>query len=153
MPRGTPIMAAGDGVIERASRWGSFGNYIRIRHNSTYETAYAHLSRYGHGIHRGVRVKQGQIIGYVGSTGRSTGPHLHYEVLVHHKQVNPLGLKLPTGYNLEGKALADFKAMVGRENVKIADAENIKVSQTVESPPAGEAAGATGSPTPKSAAE
>ena len=79
-PPGTPIMAAGDGVIDKLN--GAYGKYLRIRHSSTYKTAYAHLSRYRHGLKQGSRVRQGQTIGYVGSTGRSTGPHLHYEVLI-----------------------------------------------------------------------
>lgn len=109
-PTGTPIYAAGDGVVERASRWGAYGHYIRIRHNSTYKTAYAHLSKYGKGIRAGARVKQGQVIGYVGSTGRSTGPHLHYEVLVDGQQVNPRSIKLPSGEVLKGDELAAFQA-------------------------------------------
>lgn len=104
-PTGTPIMAAGDGVIEMSARNGSYGNYVRIRHNSTYKTAYAHLSRYGKGIKKGRRVKQGQIIGYSGSTGRVTGAHLHYEVFVNGKQTNPMRLKLPTGKQLAGRDL------------------------------------------------
>ncbi len=106
---GTPIMAAGDGIIERASRYGSYGNYIRIKHNGSYKTAYAHLSKYGRGIKKGKRVKQGQIIGYAGSTGRVTAAHLHYEVLVNGKQANPLNLKLPTGKTLKGQEFATFK--------------------------------------------
>lgn len=113
-PRGTPIYAAGNGVIERASRWGSFGNYIRIRHANGYKTAYAHLNGYARGIKSGARVKQGQVIGYVGTTGRSTGPHLHYEVLVNGKQVNAMKLKLPTGRRLEGEMLEQFKAEKAR---------------------------------------
>ncbi len=109
-PRGTRIYAAGNGVVERASRYGSFGNYIRIRHANGYKTAYAHLSRYGAGIKAGKRVKQGQVIGYVGTTGRSTGPHLHYEVLVKGKQVNAMKLDLPTGRKLSGKMLEAFEA-------------------------------------------
>lgn len=107
---GTPIYAAGDGIIKRSSRFGAYGNYIRIRHNSTYETAYAHLSRYGRGIKSGVRVRQGQIIGYTGATGRVTGPHLHYEVFVNGSRVNPVTLKLPTGKKLEKENLAAFEA-------------------------------------------
>lgn len=107
-PRGTPIMAAGNGVIERASRFGSFGNYVRIRHANGYQTAYAHLNGYGPGIRGGSRVKQGQIIGYVGTTGRSTGPHLHYEVHKNGRAVNAMTLKLPTGRKLEGDALKKF---------------------------------------------
>lgn len=107
-PTGTPIMAAGNGVIVRASRFGSFGNYVLIRHANGYETAYAHMSGYGPGIKAGKRVKQGDIIGYVGTTGRSTGPHLHYEVHKDGKAVNAMTLKLPTGRKLEGELLADF---------------------------------------------
>ena len=101
-PGGTPVYAAGDGVVERASRYGSYGNYIRIRHNGTYKTAYGHLSGYGRGIRAGVRVRQGQVIGYVGATGGATGPHLHYEVFVGKHQVNPLTLDLPSGRVLQG---------------------------------------------------
>lgn len=107
-PTGTPIMAAGDGIVERASRYGAYGNYVRIRHNGTYKTAYAHLSKYGRGIKSGKRVKQGQIIGYVGATGRVTGRHLHYEVFMNGKQVNPLRLKIPTGITLKGKDKEKF---------------------------------------------
>ena len=107
-PRGTPIMAAGDGVVERASRYGAYGKYVRIRHNSTYKTAYAHLKGYAKGVRSGKRVRQGQIIGYVGTTGRSTGPHLHYEVHRNGKKLNPLKLKLPTGKKLKGSELARF---------------------------------------------
>lgn len=108
-PRGTPIMAAGSGTIVSAGRNGAYGRYIRIRHNSTYNTAYAHLSRLARGVRRGKRVKQGQIIGYVGSSGRSTGPHLHYEVMVDNRRVNPLKLRLPTGRKLKGQELAGFR--------------------------------------------
>jgi murein DD-endopeptidase MepM/ murein hydrolase activator NlpD len=113
-PRGTPIYAAGDGKIEMAERWSSFGNYIRIRHNSELKTAYAHLKGFAKGIRAGKRVKQGQIIGYVGTTGRSTGPHLHYEVLKNNVQINPRNLKLPQGETLRGQQLADLKAHIGK---------------------------------------
>ena len=106
---GTPFMAAGDGVVERAGWNGAYGRYIRIRHRGQYATAYAHLSRIAKGIKRGRRVKQGQVIGYVGSTGRSTGPHLHYEVLLRGSQIDPLKVKLPTGAKLKGAELAAFK--------------------------------------------
>lgn len=109
-PRGTPIMAAGDGVVERASRYGAYGKYVRIRHNSTYKTAYAHLKGYAKGVRSGKRVRQGQIIGYVGTTGRSTGPHLHYEVHRNGEKLNPLKLKLPTGKKLKGAELTRFMA-------------------------------------------
>lgn len=99
-PTGTPVYAAGHGIIERASRWGGYGHYVRIRHANGYKTAYAHLSRYGAGIRSGVRVRQGQVIGYVGSTGASTGPHLHYEVMIRDKHVNAMTLNFPTGRKL-----------------------------------------------------
>ncbi len=117
-PTGTPIMAAGNGIIEKSRRWGSYGNYVRIRHNKTYKTAYAHLSRYGRGIKEGRRVKQGQIIGYVGATGRVTARHLHYEVLKNGVQINPLRLKIPTGRILGGKQ----KTLFTKVRVKIDNA-------------------------------
>jgi len=106
---GTPIMAAGDGVIVKAGYNGGYGNYVRIRHTDGYETAYAHMSRMGRGVRPGVRVRQQQVIGYVGSTGRSTGPHLHYEVLLRGQQTNPMRLRVPTGRNLNAAELATFK--------------------------------------------
>jgi len=107
-PSGTPIFAAGDGKVEKAGRNGAYGNYIRIRHNSTYKTAYAHLKKFARGVRAGKRVRQGQTIGYVGSTGRSTGPHLHYEIIANGRQINPRKLKLPTGQKLKGKELELF---------------------------------------------
>ena len=100
-PKGTPVYAAGNGVIEYAGRNGAYGKYIRIRHNSNYKTAYAHLNNFKKNIVNGVRVKQGEIIGYVGNTGRSTGPHLHYEVIYQNKQINPMTMKLPSGKILQ----------------------------------------------------
>ena len=102
-PMGTPIMASGDGVIKKAGWCGGGGNCVKIKHNSTYQTVYAHMSKFARGIKPGVRVKQGQTIGYVGSTGKSTGPHLHYEVIVNGKKVNSQKLKLPSGKVLKGK--------------------------------------------------
>jgi len=127
-PTGTPIMAAGDGVIEMSARNGSYGNYVRIRHNGTYKTAYAHLSRYGKGVKKGRRVNQGQIIGYSGATGRVTGAHLHYEVMVNNKQVNPMTLKLPTGRTLKGTNLTAFK---NQTDQLLADMENVKRVQAI----------------------
>ncbi|MBD1134441.1 peptidoglycan DD-metalloendopeptidase family protein [Pelagibacterales bacterium SAG-MED48] len=101
-PKGTPIMASGNGIIKKVGWCGGGGNCIKIRHNSTYETVYAHMSKFVRGIKNGVRVKQGQTIGYVGSTGKSTGPHLHYEVIVNGKKVNSQKLKLPSGKILKG---------------------------------------------------
>ena len=109
-PRGTPIKAAGNGVVEWASRYGGYGNYIRIRHANGYKTAYAHLHRYARGVKKGRRVKQGQTIGYVGSTGRSTGPHLHYEVHYQGKAVNPMRVRIPSGRTLKGDILTAFKS-------------------------------------------
>ena len=110
--RGTPVYAAGDGFVEYAGRKGSYGKYIRLRHNGSFKTAYAHMHRYARGIRNGRRVHQGQIIGYVGSTGRSTGPHLHYEVHKNGRQVNPRSIKLPAGRNLTGHELRAFKTKV-----------------------------------------
>lgn len=120
---GTPIYAAGDGVIERANRFGSYGNYVLIRHPRKFKTAYAHLSRFAKGIGSGKKVKQGQIIGYVGATGRVTGPHLHYEVYRRGVRVNPMRLDLPTGELLSGSALTAFKA-------KMADIQTTLAEQT-----------------------
>jgi len=108
-PMGTPIMASGNGVITRARWCGGGGNCIKIKHNSTYETIYAHMKNFARGIKEGVRVKQGQIIGYVGSTGKSTGPHLHYEVVVNGKKINSQKLKLPSGKTLKGKERKIFE--------------------------------------------
>lgn len=112
-PTGTPIYAAGDGRVEKAGRFSSYGNYVRIRHRGDLDTAYGHMSKIASGIKPGARVKQGQIIGYVGTTGRSTGPHLHYEVLVASRQVNPRGVNLPIGQALAGRDLKKFKAKIG----------------------------------------
>lgn len=108
-PIGTPVYAAGDGVIEKAGPWSSYGNYLRIRHTTTYSTAYGHLSGYAKGIVAGTRVRQGQVVAYSGNTGRTTGPHLHYEVLVGNDQVNPLNIKMPSGRALAGNDLRKFQ--------------------------------------------
>ena len=102
-PKGTPIMASGNGIIKKAGWCGGGGNCVKIRHNSTYETVYAHMFKFARGIKKDVRIKQGQIIGYVGSTGKSTGPHLHYEVIINGKKVNSQKLKLPSGKILKGE--------------------------------------------------
>ena len=114
-PTGTPILAAGDGTVVRAGPFSSFGNYVRIRHANGYETAYAHMSRFARGMRAGARVRQGQVIGYVGTTGRSTGPHLHYEVMRRGQQVNPMTLRVANGRNLSGRALELF--MIERERI------------------------------------
>ena len=102
-PIGTPIMASGNGVIKKAGWCGGGGNCIVIKHNSTYQTVYAHMSKFANGMRNGIRVRQGQTIGYVGSTGKSTGPHLHYEVIVNGKRINSQKLKLPSGKILKGQ--------------------------------------------------
>ncbi len=108
-PSGTPIMASGSGTVTRARWCGGGGNCVKIKHNSTYETIYAHMKAFAKGIREGKKVKQGQIIGYVGSTGLSTGPHLHYEVLVNGKKVNSQKLKLPSGKTLRGEERKKFE--------------------------------------------
>ena len=108
-PMGTPIMASGDGKITKAGWCGGGGNCVKIKHNNTYQTVYAHMSKFGRGIKKGVRVKQGQIIGYVGSTGLSTGPHLHYEVIENGKKINSQKLKLPSGKILKGEERKIFE--------------------------------------------
>ena len=108
-PQGTPIMASGDGKVMKAGWCGGGGNCVKIKHNNTYQTVYAHMSKFGSGIKKGVRVKQGQIIGYVGSTGLSTGPHLHYEVIENGRKINSQKLKLPSGKVLKGKERKRFE--------------------------------------------
>ena len=108
-PVGTPILAAGDGVVELVGGKGGYGNYVRIRHPNGYSTAYGHMSRYADGVAPGVAVKQGQIIGYVGSTGMSTGPHCHFEVMVNNSFVNPMTIAVPRGLQLQGRELAEFQ--------------------------------------------
>ena len=116
-PMGTPIMASGSGVILKSGWCGGGGNCVKIRHNSTYSTVYAHMSKFARGIKKGLRVKQGQIIGYVGSTGMSTGPHLHYEVIQNGKKINSQTLKLPSGKKLKGKNREDFELAKIKINV------------------------------------
>ena len=137
-PTGTPIYAAGNGVVERASRYGGYGHYIRIRHAKGYKTAYAHLSRYARGVRSGRSVRQGQIIGYVGSTGASTGPHLHYEVYKNGKAVDAMRLKLPTGRKLamDPEILAEFE--IERDRIDAIREAQIDISTA--------ASGATGAP-------
>lgn len=121
-PTGTPILAAGDGTIDKIGRAGAYGNYVRVRHDGKYSTAYAHMSRFARGLKPGSRVRQGQTIGYVGTTGRSTGPHLHYEILTAGQQINPQGVKFQTGRRLTGKELAAFNAMKRRIDGQLAEA-------------------------------
>ena len=120
-PTGTPVYAAGNGILEEAGRHSGYGNYVRIRHNNDIETAYGHLSRFAKGVHRGMRVEQGEVIAYVGSTGMATGPHLHYEVLRHGDQVNPLSIDLPVGQKLDGRDLDAFRAVAAEADRAFAD--------------------------------
>ena len=125
-PTGTPIMASGSGTVTRARWCGGGGNCIKILHNSTYETIYAHMSKFAKGVREGKKVKQGQIIGYVGSTGLSTGPHLHYEVVVNGKKVNSQKLKLPSGKILKNEARQKFELERIKIDLKLADLKNKK---------------------------
>jgi murein DD-endopeptidase MepM/ murein hydrolase activator NlpD len=115
-PKGTPIMAAGTGFIEKIGMNGGAGNYIRIKHLNGYKTAYGHMSKFASGMKKGTKVTQGQTIGFVGSTGMSTGPHLHYEVIFNNKKINPMKMKLPSGRKLKGKILEDFEIYVADLN-------------------------------------
>ena len=114
-PRGTPILAAGNGIIEKAGKSSGYGNLTVIKHTNGYETAYGHQRAFAAGIKPGVRVHQGQVIGYVGSTGLSTGPHLHFEIRVNRKPVDPLRIRLPRGRVLKGEFLQAFE----RERTRI----------------------------------
>ena len=114
-PIGTPILAAGTGTVEEARHKSYNGNYVRIRHANGYQTAYSHMSRIAAGMQPGLKVRQGQIIGYVGSTGLSSGPHLHYEVLINTRVVDPLSIQVPRERKLAGKDLAEFQ----RERARI----------------------------------
>ena len=120
-PSGTPIMASGSGTVTRARWCGGGGNCVKIRHNSTYETIYAHMKSFAKGVKEGRKVKQGQIIGYVGSTGMSTGPHLHYEVIVNGKKVNSQKLKLPSGKKLRGESRREFELKRIKIDLKLSE--------------------------------
>ncbi|MEM6535226.1 MAG: peptidoglycan DD-metalloendopeptidase family protein [Pseudomonadota bacterium] len=138
-PTGTPVYAAGHGTVERASRYGGYGHYVRIRHANGYKTAYAHLSRFGRGIRSGKRVRQGDVIGYVGSTGASTGPHLHYEVYIKGKPVNAMTLKLPTGRKLENTPEVQAAFDIRREEIDAiragASTDGVQSAQVAEATP------------------
>jgi murein DD-endopeptidase MepM/ murein hydrolase activator NlpD len=108
-PLGAPIYAAGNGTVEKAGWESGYGKYIRLKHNYGYETAYGHMTAFARGIEPGVKVRQGQVIGYVGSTGNSTGPHVHYEILVNNRFLDPMRVKLPRGRVLDGAVLASFE--------------------------------------------
>lgn len=120
VPQGTPVYAAGDGTIEHANWAGGYGRLIKVKHNAQMMTAYAHLSRFAANIQPGTHVRQGQVIGYVGTTGNSTGPHLHYEVMKNGEQVNPNNTMLPAGTNLEGRELVAFQKVIGDRETQVA---------------------------------
>jgi murein DD-endopeptidase MepM/ murein hydrolase activator NlpD len=130
-PLGTPIYAAGNGAIEKAGWESGYGKYIRIKHNYGYETAYGHMTAFARGIEPGVKVHQGQLIGYVGSTGQSTGPHVHYEIIVNGRMVDPMRIKLPRGRVLEGTMLTAFE----RERDKV-DGMMTQPTRTAQAAPA-----------------
>ncbi|MEW5687404.1 MAG: M23 family metallopeptidase [Pseudomonadota bacterium] len=135
---GTPILAAGDGVVVKASRWRGYGNWLQIRHSGGWDTGYAHISRFAKGVKPGTKVRQGQVVAYVGSTGLSTGPHLHYEVWQRGQRVNPVGAKVPQGTVLAGGELNRFKASKARIERLLADgsAPVRNVAQATVSAPA-----------------
>jgi murein DD-endopeptidase MepM/ murein hydrolase activator NlpD len=140
-PAGTPILAAGDGTVELVGGKGGYGNYVRIRHANGYSTAYGHMSRYAEGVKPGVSVKQGQVIGYVGSTGLSTGPHCHFEVLVNNNFVNPMTIAVPRGLQLTGRQLAEFQKERNRiETLMQMDPVTNRVAEATPAPTATAAA-------------
>lgn len=120
-PMGTPVLAAGDGVVVEARRWGGYGNWLRLRHAGGWETGYGHLSRYARGVRPGAVVHQGEVVAYVGTTGNSTGPHLHYETWFKGKRVNPIGAQVPQGTVLSGRELAAFKAVKAQIDAMVAN--------------------------------
>jgi murein DD-endopeptidase MepM/ murein hydrolase activator NlpD len=126
-PTGTPVYAAGDGIVQRASYYGAYGNYLQIKHNGTYASAYGHLSRFAPGVRPGSRVRQGQVVAYVGTTGRSTGPHLHYEILKYGTQINPSIAKFHAGNVLEGRDLAAFRSQVQQLRTQMASMPRSKM--------------------------
>jgi murein DD-endopeptidase MepM/ murein hydrolase activator NlpD len=130
-PMGTPIYASGNGSIEKAGWESGYGKYIRIKHMNGYETAYGHMTAFARGMEPGSRVRQGQVIGYIGSTGLSTGPHLHYEIIINGRQVDPMRLKLPRGRVLEGAMLASFEQERDRLDRLVSRAGS-RLAQTIQ---------------------
>jgi len=127
-PKGTPIVAAGDGVVERCNRYGGYGNYICIRHNGNTKTAYAHMSRYAKGVRQGSKVRQGQVIGYIGATGLASGPHLHFELIQNGKHINPQKVAQLPKSKLTGKALKEFKVFIAKiEKMRKKNEQNLIV--------------------------
>jgi murein DD-endopeptidase MepM/ murein hydrolase activator NlpD len=133
-PLGTPIYASGNGVVEKVGWESGYGKYVRIRHSNGYETAYGHMTAFARSTQPGARVRQGQVIGYVGSTGLSTGPHVHYEILVNGRFVDPLRLKLPRGRVLDGQVLAGFDAEREKIDAMMARSSNSRVAGAAQTP-------------------
>jgi murein DD-endopeptidase MepM/ murein hydrolase activator NlpD len=139
-PAGAPIYAAGDGAIEQIEFTDGYGRYVRVRHANSYATAYAHLSAFGKGLKQGSRVRQGQVIGYVGSSGRSTSPHLHYEVLREGKQINPVSVKFPSGEKLTGQELQRFRQAKAEVDRALSGAPALQASNDATTRPVSGAA-------------
>ena len=133
---GAPIIAAGDGVVLQAGRWGGYGNWLRIRHTDGWDTGYGHISRYAADIHPGTRVHQGQVVAYVGSTGLATGPHLHYEVWKDGQRMNPIGAKIPRGTVLAGAELDRFEAHKAQVDGLLAGARQRQLAAAARPGPA-----------------
>jgi murein DD-endopeptidase MepM/ murein hydrolase activator NlpD len=131
---GTPIVAAGDGVVLEAKRWGGYGNWLRLRHGGGWDTGYGHISRYAAGIRPGVHVRQGQVVAYVGSTGLATGPHLHYETWLNGNRVNPLSAKVPQGTILAGAELNAFRAQKAKVDALLAKGGTAMAANTAPAP-------------------
>ncbi len=129
---GAPIVAAGDGVVREAGRWGGYGNWLRIGHAGGWDTGYGHISRYAAGIRPGLRVHQGQVVAYVGSTGLATGPHLHYEVWKDGQRMNPIGAKIPQGTVLAGAELDRFEAQKAHVDGLLAGARQRQLASAAE---------------------
>ena len=127
-PYGTPIFASGNGVVEKVGLEGGYGKYVRLKHNNGYETAYGHMSAFAKGLEPGKRVRQGQVIGFVGSTGQSTGPHVHYEILVNNRFVDPMRIKLPRGRSLDGPLMASFEKERDRLDAQMSNRGSARVS-------------------------
>ncbi len=134
-PYGTPIFASGNGIVERVGWEGGYGKYIRLKHNNGYETAYGHMSAYAKGIEPGKRVRQGQVIGFVGSTGQSTGAHVHYEILVNGRFVDPMRIRLPRGRSLDGAQMASFEKERARIDGLMASRTAARVSENIPAQP------------------
>jgi murein DD-endopeptidase MepM/ murein hydrolase activator NlpD len=131
-PRGTPIRAAGNGRVVYMGRFGAYGNYLKIKHNDTFSTAYAHINNFPKGLRVGQTVKQGQLVAFIGTTGRSTGPHLHYEILKNGVQVNPQSVKLPTSEKLSSAEMKRFRQTVAKVEMQMAAQGKVDTAQLVQ---------------------